>query len=890
MKRRTLLTSTATIRVVGTLVLTGAFSVAHPALAQMQEACPLPAGGTPLPDPPVTAQQVQEGSATLEEFALAALAQFKRRTSDTLTAEQITYSGCRLRQEGGPWRSGSTYIVTLTPEGRVFLHAKDMSLSAGRLNSSIYAGILSALGIPRTVLRDLNSPDPPARLRAQSSLLNLLSAEPHAPFDLTSPIPNVRPGFPGASGYAGAYISGNVAGPLVLLTGFDLTSSHLQPEVIDYGNPFVTARHVVDRRTLTAFVTEALRFIVGLQQNVRTNAEFRIAFAKARLALRDPDGPWRHGSVYLYLLDLNSNIILFHGAFPDRFELRPLVATVRDVVTGELVLPQVIEAAKSSPEGGFIEYYFDDPADDTDSADIPKLGYAREFTRTITTSGGATISSSFIIGSGVYLTSPGGVVTDNRLQILPHFANGDGITAEVVLVNVDSDPIRPLLYIDGTDGTSIAPETVVELTGDLEETIDGALTFGTEMAPLGELRIATHGRGELVNGSAKVVADGPVGAMLRLGFPYVGETIVGAATPIGDAVVPVRRQQGGITTGVTIHNLRDEAMEVRCGLMSGGAALEEIAVPLEANGQTSWMIEQAFTAADTSDFAGSVRCTAPAGGLFTAVALEMDAGSRIFTTVPFLEVSGEGEARALHFTHFGNGGGITSELVLLNLETRASGPGPTPFHPPIPPTRPVISFYDPEGNRVAAETVVDIGGELEVTADGALTVGRAMAPLEVLRIATHGRGNLLTGSVKVVSERPVGGMLRFDLPGVGAAVVPAGAPTGDVIFPVQRQQESITTGFAIHNLGDEAMEVHCGLMSAGTALEEVAVALEANGQTSRYIDQAFTEADTADFTGSVRCRAPAGSRFTAVAVETDPRNHIFTTVPVIPVEQRMPQE
>ena len=29
---------------------------------------------------------------------------------------------------------------------------------------------------------------------------------------------------------------------------------------------------------------------------------------------------------------------------------------------------------------------------------------------------------------------------------------------------------------------------------------------------------------------------------------------------------------------------------------------------LEANGQTAWLIDQAFPGADTSDFAGSVRC------------------------------------------------------------------------------------------------------------------------------------------------------------------------------------------------------------------------------------------------------------------------------------------
>ena len=122
---------------------------------------------------------------------------------------------------------------------------------------------------------------------------------------------------------------------LVLIAGFDLNESHLAPEPIDYGDPAITAEDVVDRETLKAFVTEAGEYVLALQKSGDLSAA-----SKVRIALRDPKGPWRHGSVYLYVLDLTSNIILFHGAYPDRFELRPLVATVRDAVTGELVLPQ----------------------------------------------------------------------------------------------------------------------------------------------------------------------------------------------------------------------------------------------------------------------------------------------------------------------------------------------------------------------------------------------------------------------------------------------------------------------------------------------------------------------------------------------------------------------
>ena len=68
--------------------------------------------------------------------------------------------------------------------------------------------------------------------------------------------------------------------------------------------------------------------------------------------------------------------------------------------------------------------------------------------------------------------------------------------------------------------------------------------------------------------------------------------------------------------------------------MSGGAVLEEIEIPLEANGQTSWLIDQAFPGTDTSALVGSVRCDAVGEGRFSAVALEMDPGTRIFTALP----------------------------------------------------------------------------------------------------------------------------------------------------------------------------------------------------------------------------------------------------------------
>ena len=166
----------------------------------------------------------------------------------------------------------------------------------------------------------------------------------------------------------------------------------------------------------------------------------------------------------------------------------------------------------------------------------------------------------------------------------------------------------------------------------------GALTVWTEMEPLGELTISTHGRGELVTGSVRVVSDGPIGGLLRFDLPGVGAGVVGASLPISDALFPVRRQAGGINTWAAIHNLESSPGLVRCDLMREGVLLDTVSIPLEANGQTSWFIDQAFPAADTSEFAGSVRCDAVGEGLFSAVALEMDPGTRIFTTLPVVPV------------------------------------------------------------------------------------------------------------------------------------------------------------------------------------------------------------------------------------------------------------
>ena len=271
-----------------------------------------------------------------------------------------------------------------------------MALSGRQLNPLIYATVLQALGINPALLAD-----PSAALAAFAAA----AAGDGAPFNV--------PGVPGASGYARVSSDQILGVPLVVLAGFELDESHLIPvidEGIDYGDPSITARDVVDRETLKAFVTQAGEFLFGVLASGDP-----AAYSKGRIAFRDPEGPWRHDSVYLYVLDLTSNIVLLHATQPNLLEFRPLVGIARDGITGELILPRVLEAAQSDPEGGFVAYYYDDPADDTDNPAVPKVGYARQFTGQVPRADGTTtFTLDLIIGSGFYLDIPEGIAAHLR--------------------------------------------------------------------------------------------------------------------------------------------------------------------------------------------------------------------------------------------------------------------------------------------------------------------------------------------------------------------------------------------------------------------------------------------------------------------------------------------
>ena len=397
----------------------------------------------------------------------------------------------------------------------------------------------------------------------------------------------------------------------LLLAGL---SSALQP--VGAQGTGITAREVLDRETLKAFVKSAKAHVEGLTESGQID-EFL-------------EEQWKFESVYIFISN-DEGVQRWHGGNPALVDQD--LSGLKDQVSGALFVQELIAAAKSG--GGYVEYHFDDPTVEGDEDNTsPKVSYVETFTSPLPD---LFPDQNMIIGSGLY--------TGHQMALdFAHFGNGSAITSDIVLVNLAATPIRPAVYFYDKAGELIDPGSVVDIDENLETTAYGAVTLQSELAPLGEVTISTSGQGETVTGSVKVVSDGPhspIGGVLRFEVPGVGVAGVGASPAVHDVIFPARRRSGGIDTGAALRNLSEKELTLNCHLMMGGEVMAEQEVPLAANGQDAKFISEMFEY-DTSNFTGSVRCAASGiAQKFTGLAVEMDRGDRIFTTLPVIPLQRE---------------------------------------------------------------------------------------------------------------------------------------------------------------------------------------------------------------------------------------------------------
>ena len=202
-----------------------------------------------------------------------------------------------------------------------------------------------------------------------------------------------------AAGYAVGGALNPDGSPAILVAGFDLQESHLVEEATDLDEvPAVTASDVVDRATLKAFVDRGDRVL----RHDASRPKAMTAAMKRKRVFRDPDGPWRRGS----------RLPLRHGSQRLHALSRGVPGEVRAIkpppIPSETLSPEssfcrkLSRRRRATPEGGgFVEYHFDDPDDDTDSAEVPKVTYADALIGT-PPMGPAAGAQTLIVGAGIY--------------------------------------------------------------------------------------------------------------------------------------------------------------------------------------------------------------------------------------------------------------------------------------------------------------------------------------------------------------------------------------------------------------------------------------------------------------------------------------------------------
>ena len=343
--------------------LAGFFAVTCPAAGQTSE---------------VTASDVVDAE-TLEAFVEGAAAWSATFTDPNDFAPYLASISTE-----GDWKHGNTYLILMLPNGIVIYHTDDVTVNGKNLYEAE-----DARG-NKVVQQLLAAAD------KGGGLVEYYWDDPEQEGDEET----------AKIAYATSYVSGTTATPVVLIGGYyqdpsQAVAATFDPSII--APPEVTAADVVDRETLRAFVKGAKDSYVNALEQFGINE-----LLKHQDIFRQEGSPWRQGSIYFFCFSTEGHVI-FHGADRAR-ELRD--ATLWEDVNGVKVAQELIKAAKAG--GGYVEYYFDDPAV-TGDEDLgsPKVGYAELLTHQ---------DREYVFGAGFYT----GDVDLARMDRYPHGSGGRG--------------------------------------------------------------------------------------------------------------------------------------------------------------------------------------------------------------------------------------------------------------------------------------------------------------------------------------------------------------------------------------------------------------------------------------------------------------------------------
>lgn len=275
--------------------------------------------------------------------------------------------------------------------------------------------------------------------------------------------------------------------------------------------------------------------------------------------------------------------------------------------------------------------------------------------------------------------SPLTAVTD-AIVYFPHFADGEGWISEVILVNPTDSAMTGTVEFLG-QGSSIGDAQPVNVTIN-DQT---QATFNYSIPGRSSRRLQTAGTNATVQvGSVRARPD--EGGMTPSGLSVISfkvgsTTAVEAGVPSAQAgqAFRVYAETSGtdpsVQTGIALVNPADTSVPVLFELfdLDGTSTGLTGAVSVPANGQIAQFLDQiAGFESLATPFQGVLRISTTAGTGVAVVGLRIrynERGEFLITTTAPIDEAGPGVNSSLYFPHLADGGGFTTQFVLLGGTT-----------------------------------------------------------------------------------------------------------------------------------------------------------------------------------------------------------------------------
>ncbi len=208
----------------------------------------------------------------------------------------------------------------------------------------------------------------------------------------------------------------------------------------------------------------------------------------------------------------------------------------------------------------------------------------------------------------------------------------------------------------------------------------------------------------------------------------------------------------------------------------------------------------------------------------------------------------------LHFAQFGDGGGLSSRIILFNLHNGKEADV-------------TIELRDDNGDLLQ----VDLNG---AEVNGQLDLQIPAGGARVLK--SDGAGAVQTGSVWVTSDRPLAGVILFAGP-TGVAGVGNGQLTRRFLAPIRGfASRGERTGIAVASQQSSPVEINLTLFRLSQQVGEATINLPANGHLARFGDELFPGLEFEDSTDLLV--GEASGEVVATVLQTRPGE--FITLPV----------